>query len=83
MWYHKTEMTLEQKLDKLPPYLYCDEPMCKDQRHYLTFNRDIQGKWCVGYVEFLYHTGINTGNSYDTLEAAIDAVAHELHITLT
>jgi hypothetical protein len=71
-------MTLEQKLEKLPAYIYCDNPECDYERHYLTFNRDIQGKWSVGYIEFLHHSAVYAENGFDTLEEAIDAVTRDI-----
>lgn len=66
---------LEAKLNKLPSYIYCK--VC-DQKHYLSFNRDIQGKYSVGYVEFENHTAILAENGFDTLEAAVDFIEKEL-----
>jgi hypothetical protein len=76
-------MTLEQKLEKLPAYLYCDNEECDNERHYLVFNKDIQGHWTCGYVEFTTHSGILTGNEFKTMEEAVDALAKELHVTFT
>lgn len=62
-------------IDELPPYLYCDDPGC-DNKHFLTFNRDIQGKWTIGYVEF--ETGGSIAelsfNGSDSIEEAVTRV---------
>lgn len=40
---------LENELEKLPSYIHCNN--CTN-RHYLTLNKDIHGRWCIGYTEF-------------------------------
>jgi hypothetical protein len=58
--------------EDLPAYLYCDQESC-DLKHYLTFNRDIQGKWNAAYVEYEAYEAIpgliSEGNG-STMEAA-------------
>lgn len=54
----------------LPDYMYCEMEDC-ELPHFLNFNRDIDGKWCAGYVEFENHTAIATINSADTLDEAV------------
>lgn len=53
--------------DELPAYLYC--PDC-DEKHFLSLNKDIHGKWSAGYVDFENHTAVATTNNSDTLEEA-------------
>lgn len=59
-------------LQDLPVYLYCDIDECKD-RHFVTVNRDVHGKYTIGYVEFTNHTAIGglALNESDTLEEAV------------
>lgn len=40
------------EIDDLPPYMYCDIEECK-YRHFLTLNKDVQGKWSIGYAAFV------------------------------
>jgi len=54
-------------IEKLPAYIYCDD--CPE-KHFLTFNRDIQGKWCIAYAEFVQGTAIFPMNDFTSLETA-------------
>lgn len=74
-------MSIQEKLDKLPAYLYCDEESCEHSdyaKHFLNLNRDIRGKWSVGYVEFETHSAIYTENNFETIEQAVNALIEEL-----
>jgi len=71
-------MTLEDKLHELPAYVHCDD--C-GERHYLTFNKDIQGKWSIAYVEYESELGFHYGNGFETLEEAADFMLELLSIT--
>ena len=64
-------------LDNLPSYLYGD---CCKEKHFLTVNRDIQGKWSIGYVDFTNHEAIaNLAlNDSDTLEEAAQRMTFAL-----
>lgn len=64
-------------LDKLPAYVYGD---CCKEKHYLSLNRDITGKWSIGYVEFAEHTAIGglALNDADTIEEAAVRMEHAL-----
>ena len=64
-------------LNKLPSYIYAD---CCSGRHYLTLNKTVQGKWCIGYIDF------DTGgavfglafNDFPTISAAAIVMAKAL-----
>lgn len=56
-------------LDDLPPYLNCDD--C-GLRHFLTINRDVQGKWSAAYLAYgdegqstLPHLWLNNAETLD------------------
>ena len=62
----------------LQPYIYCDNDGCLE-KHYLTLNQDVQGKWCVGYVEFTNHTAHVALNDFDTIAEALAAMEDQLY----
>jgi hypothetical protein len=62
-------------IDKLPPYLYCDD--CPN-KHYLSLNKDVQGKWSIGYVEYESHQGIYTANEFRSINEAAKYLLKEL-----
>lgn len=64
-----------QVIEELPAYLHCDD--C-DERHYLSVNKDIQGKWSIGYVEYATHTAIHTANSFETIDEAAKSLKEYL-----
>lgn len=45
------ETITKATIDELPHYVYCNLEGCNN-RHYLSFNRDVQGKWSVVYIAF-------------------------------
>lgn len=61
----------------IPSYVYCEAPGC-EQKHYLSLNKDIQGKWSIGYMEFETHTAIYGENGFNSIEEATDWVEQEL-----
>lgn len=63
-------------MDDLPAYINCDD--C-GERHYLIFNRDIQGKWTTGYQEFVENTAIHTGNGFETIDEAVEFLKKDLN----
>lgn len=69
---------LEKRLDKLPPYLYCDDLYC-GQKHYFNLNRDIHGRWSIGFVEYLNHSAIHAANEFNTPTEAVKALEEELN----
>lgn len=58
-------------IEELPPYLYCDVDGCFD-RHYLTLNRDVQGRWSIGYIAYMPERGIGElcENSFTSINEA-------------
>ena len=75
--------SLEQKIRKLPAYVYCDPSEvhdCNNEKHYLTMNRDIRGKYSVAYEEPITRVCIYSGSGFETLEAAIDALGKKLEV---
>lgn len=79
-------MTFNEKLDKLPAYVYCDGTEdCEHSdavKHYLNFSKDIKGQWCVGYCEYETQSVLHGSNEFKTLEAAADWILEELAITV-
>ena len=70
-------MTLQAKINKLPSYIYEED---NGERFFLTFNKDIQGNWSIGYVEYGNQLAIHCGNMFDELGKAIDFMLDELSI---
>ena len=64
-------------LNDLPSYVYC--PDCSN-KHFLTLNRDIQGKWTIGYVEFEEGQAISglALNGSDSVSEACARMGHAL-----
>lgn len=63
--------------EDLPVYLYCDDEQCS-AKHFITVNRDIAGKYIIGYVEFENHTAIvglalNESDTFSEAVARMDA----------
>jgi hypothetical protein len=77
----RMDKDLEHKLAHLPPYLYCKQPDCDcgGERHFLSFNKDIRGRWVIAYVNFETECGIFAGGGFPTLSAAVEAMLLSLN----
>lgn len=56
-------------IDDLPHWIECADEDC-EYKHFLTFNRDDNGRWSAGYVEYNTHLAVCTINNADTLQEA-------------
>lgn len=67
------------KLEDLPVYLYCEDPECTN-KHFVSVNRDISGKYIIGYVEFDNYGCIGdlALNGSDTLEEAVTRMQYAI-----
>ena len=65
------------KLEELPETMYC---MDCHRHHFLSINRDIYGKWAIGYVEYEQGSvipGLALNNS-DTIKEAATRMDHAI-----
>lgn len=67
-------------MNDLPAYIYCDIEEC-GYKHYLSFNKDIQGNWSAGFVAYTDNgeEGVICRNGFITLEEASEWIKKELN----
>ncbi len=68
---------MKHKPNDLPAYIHCDD--C-GERHYLSLNRDVQGRWSIGYVDFAGGEAIHGMNGFKSINDALKAMKLELKI---
>jgi hypothetical protein len=68
-------------VDKLPSYVYCDLDDC-GYRHFLSLNRDVQGKWSIGYVAFTDNGELAIAelclNGFDSIDSAAREISKRI-----
>lgn len=64
-------------VEDLPSYVYCDIENC-GEKHFLQLNRDAQGKWSAGYVEYETYMACLFINDAETMDEAATRLSYSL-----
>lgn len=69
-------MTFQDKLTKLPAYL--NEKRLSPYKFFLAINKDIQGRWSIGYCDFQRNKVLHSRNDFLILEDAVNWMYKEV-----